>query len=100
MSAEVAVSLDLATVWTLGDSGAPSHIVWQDRRLKVINKPVLWFGRRAWWEDTRRAPKGQNAVQLETINWQVEVQDVDTREIRTLDLHDGPEGWEVLGEHL
>lgn len=100
MSAEIAVVHEVATVWTLGDTGAPSHIIWQDRRLKVISKPIPWFGRRAWWEDTRRAPKGSNAVQLETTMWQVEVQDIATKEIRTLDLHDGPTGWEVTQEHL
>ena len=81
------------------DDGSPRRLIWGHRRLRVIGRPVQWFGRRPWWKTARRAEPGTAGDLIERPMWQVQAQDVETGEILTLDLAREDAGWEVADEH-
>ncbi|MCM0617751.1 hypothetical protein EU811_13935 [Arthrobacter sp. TS-15] len=84
------------------EQGAPAVIVRGGREWPMVVEPVRWFERVAWWEDSRRMPRGQGRVDVEV--WQVQIRLGDNPEsgIVTWELvRDGSGGsWSVRGEEL
>ncbi|MEV7604584.1 hypothetical protein AB0N65_03995 [Paenarthrobacter sp. NPDC089322] len=51
--------------------GKPVVVVRGTREWQIAVEPVRWFERVAWWETSRRMPRGVGRVDVEV--WQVQV---------------------------
>ena len=51
--------------------GTPESVVRGAREWQIAVEPVRWFERVAWWETTKRMPRGQGRVDIEVCQVQV-----------------------------
>ena len=51
--------------------GTPESVVRGAREWQIAFEPVRWFERVAWWETTKRMPRGQGRVDIEVCQVQV-----------------------------
>ncbi|VXB17236.1 conserved hypothetical protein [Arthrobacter sp. 9V] len=84
------------------DPGAPAVIVRGGREWRLVVEPVRWFERVAWWEQSRRMPRGQGRVDIEVRQVQVRLGNNPASGIVTWELvRDGSGGgWWIRGEEL
>ena len=90
--------VDIPTV----EQGAPAVVVRGGREWHMVVEPVRWFERVAWWEESRRMPRGQGRVDVEVWQVQVRLGNNPASGIVTWELvRDGSGGgWCVRGEEL
>lgn len=53
-------------------AGAPLRFEWRGVTHGVTSIPEPWVGRRAWWRESGRAPRGRGLMLLETCQWLVD----------------------------
>ncbi|WP_309075476.1 hypothetical protein [Paenarthrobacter sp.] len=72
------------------------------REWRMVVEPVRWFERVAWWEQSRRMPRGQGRVDIEVWQVQVRLGNNPRSGIATWELvRDGTGGgWRLRGEEL
>lgn len=64
--------IDETVVVTTDAAGAPLRFEWRGTMHGVTSIPEPWVGRRAWWRESGRAPRGRGLVLLETYQWRVD----------------------------
>ncbi|MNR39651.1 hypothetical protein D3C85_1578760 [compost metagenome] len=84
------------------EPGAPAVIMRGGREWRMVVEPVRWFERVAWWEQSRRMPRGQGRVDIEVWQVQVRLGSNPRSGIATWELvRDGTGGgWRLRGEEL
>ncbi|MFE4195293.1 hypothetical protein ACFRJ9_05475 [Paenarthrobacter sp. NPDC056912] len=84
------------------EHGAPSVVVRGQREWQIVVEPVRWFERVAWWEQTRRMPRGQGRVDIEVWQVQVRLGTNAQSSLATWELvRDGSGGgWRLRGEEV
>jgi hypothetical protein len=60
-------SIQVAT----NQAGEPVGFSWRNGSYKVTNKPVRWFSRKNWWDESARAQRGIGAGVLELEMWRL-----------------------------
>ena len=60
-------SIQVAT----NQAGEPVGFSWRNGSYQVITKPVRWFSRRNWWDESARAQRGIGAGVLELEMWRL-----------------------------
>jgi hypothetical protein len=61
-------TIDVAT----DAAGAPLRFEWRGVMHGVTSMPEPWVGRRPWWRESGRAPRGRGLMLLETYQWRVD----------------------------
>ena len=65
------MQLEEITRVMLDYDGAPVGFCWRNRDYLVASKPVRWYSRKLWWENTESAQKGIGAALLEVEMWRM-----------------------------
>jgi hypothetical protein len=60
-------SIQVAT----NQAGEPVGFSWRNGSYQVITKPVRWFSRKNWWDESARAQRGIGAGVLELEMWRL-----------------------------
>lgn len=80
--------------------GEPAAVVRGGREWKIAVEPVRWFERVAWWEVSKRMPRGTGRVDVEVLQVQVRLGNNARSALATWQLvRDGSGGgWCLRGE--
>ena len=93
----------------LSQNGMPLRVTWGGRTWKVCARPVRWFERRAWWQESTRAERGHGAGLVDHEIWRLQVRLGERDAPRTLHVSHQPQTgrWrlinlpqEALGERI
>ncbi|MGQ1797122.1 DUF6504 family protein [Kocuria oceani] len=66
--------------------GVPVTVRWRGRGYRVVQDPVRWYERRAWWAEDARLPKNRGIGAVDQQMWRVQVQLTVRSELLTLEL--------------
>ena len=66
--------------------GVPVAVRWRGRSYRVVQEPVRWYERRAWWTEDARLPRDRGGGAVDQQMWRVQVQLAPRAELLTLEL--------------
>lgn len=75
--------------------GAPVCFVWRGAEYLVSSRPVRWYSRRIWWEETSSAPKGTGGPLMEVEMWRLWATSETSRTLFELRHLQPADSWEI-----
>ncbi|RII43097.1 hypothetical protein [Galactobacter valiniphilus] len=58
---------------TLSAAGQPLRVTWGGHAWRVCARPVRWYRRTAWWEESARAQRGLGAGLVDEEIWRLQL---------------------------
>ena len=74
--------------------GAPVCFIWRGSEYLVASRPVRWYSRRIWWEESSAAPKGAGPL-MEVEMWRLWATSENSRNLFELRHLQPADSWEI-----